>query len=367
MNAKAYSAGSFIAAATDKIYMAPGSVIGAATPIMLVPGSGPTELPKSVEEKFNSATRALVRSTAQLKGHNPDVFEAMVDKDLGLTIDDKVICEKGKLLTLTNEEASKRYGKPPRPLVSLGTVADLPALLATNGLAGATVVTIRPSGFEMLGRWLTAIGPLLMLIGFVAIYLELKAPGLGVPTIVAVAAFGLYFLGNFIAGLAGMEEIVIFGIGVLLLLLEIFVIPGFGVTGILGIAAILIALVLGMTERFPGAPALPTIAQLQGPILTVTWSFIGSVVVMALLGRYLPKSFLFRKMELAATTTGGAGTSTVVPGDVGVANTMLRPSGKGQFSDKLVDVVTAGDLIEKGAAIRIVAVRGSRVEVERMK
>ncbi|MCS7048551.1 MAG: ATP-dependent Clp protease proteolytic subunit [Verrucomicrobiae bacterium] len=369
VNGKAYSAGAFIAAATDRIYMAPGSVIGAATPIMLVPGSGPAEMPKALEEKLSSAVRAMVRSTAQMKGHNPDVFEAMVDADRELVLDGKVISEKGKLLTLTNEEAARPYGDPPKPLLSLGTVANVTALLASNGWAGATVLEIKPTGFEVVGRWLTMIGPLLMLIGFVAIYLEMKTPGIGVPTVVAVIAFSLYFIGNFIAGLAGMEEIVIFIIGVLLLLIEVFVLPGFGVAGFLGVCAILIALILGMTERFPGGPPVPTLPDLKVPILTVAWTFIGSVFVMVLLGRFLPKTSVFRKMELAAATAAeqgyvaAAAVPRPAPGSVGVAETVLRPAGKARFDGQLVDVVSTGDMIEKGAAVRVVEVHGSKVVV----
>jgi membrane-bound serine protease (ClpP class) len=369
VNGKAFSAGAFIAAATDRIYMAPGSVIGAATPILLVPGQGPAELSKAHEEKLSSAMRGLVRSTAQLKGHNPDVFEAMVDADREVKMGQTVISEKGKLLTLTNEEAARMYGDPPVPLLSLGTVADLPALLATNGWAAAATFTVTPSGFEVLGRWLTLISPLLLLIGFVAIYLEIKTPGIGVPTVVAVIAFALYFIGNFIAGLAGLEEVVIFAVGVGLLLVEIFVLPGFGIAGFLGIAAILIALVLGMTERFPGGPSLPTLPQLKVPVLTVIWSFIASIGVMALLGRYFPKTGLFRKMELAAAVPTPAAHAEVAAlvGTTGVAETMLRPAGKGRFGDRLLDVVTAGDLIEQGTPIKIVAIRGPRVEVERIR
>lgn len=369
VNGKAYSAGAFIAAATDRIYMAPGSVIGAATPIMLMPGSGPAEMPKALEEKLSSAVRAMVRATAQMKGHNPDVFEAMVDADRELILDGKVISEKGKLLTLTNEEAAQKYGDPPKPLLSLGTVSSLPALLASNGWERATLVEIKPTGFEVLGRWLTMIGPLLMLIGFVAIYLELKTPGIGIPTAVAIVAFSLYFIGNFIAGLAGMEEIVIFVIGVILLLIEVFVLPGFGVAGFLGVMAILIALILGMTERFPGGPPIPTLPDLKVPVLTVVWTFIGSVFVMALLGRFFPKTSLFRKMELAAVTAAAEGYIAAAniprpaPGAVGVAETVLRPAGKARFDGELVDVVTTGDMIEKGTAVRVVEVHGSKVVV----
>src|SRR5881296_3333764 len=194
VNPKAFSAGAYIAAATDKIYMAPGSVIGAATPLMLGP-DGVATLPKAVEEKMNSAMRALVRATAQQKGHNPDVFEAMVDADRGLTINGKEITPKGKLLTLTSEEARQLYGTPAKPLLSAGTVKTLDELLAKVNLAGATVEHVKPYGFEVAARWITVISPLLIMVGLVAIYLELKAPGLGVPTVVAVICFGIYFAG----------------------------------------------------------------------------------------------------------------------------------------------------------------------------
>ena len=369
INPKGYSAGAFISAATDKIYMSPGSVIGAATPVMLTPGSGPAELPKSYEEKLSSAMRALIRSTAQTKGHNPDVFEAMVDADRGLTVDDKVIAEKGKLVTLTNEEAARTYGDPPRPLLSLGTVRDLDELLERLDLAGAETFTVVPTGLEVVGRWITMISPLLMLVGFLAIYLEFKTPGIGLPALIAVICFSIYFVGNFIAGLAGMEEVIIFAIGITLLAVEIFVLPGFGIAGFLGIAAILIALVLGMTERVPTGFAAPAWTDLQLPIITVVGSFVGSVFAMLLLGRFLPQTPLFRKMELAATLPHEPDDTAPAPAllhATGVAETMLRPSGKGRFGEQLVDIMTTGDLIERGTAIKIVAIHGSRVVVERI-
>src|SRR6266436_3082654 len=133
---KAYSAGAYIAAATDKIFMTPGSVIGAAMPVM-IGSSGVQELPKSFQEKLVSANRALIRGAAQVKRHHPEVVAAMVDADLGLTIDGKEITPKGKLLTLTNEEAAREYGHPPTPLLSAGTVKSLDELLQKVGLSGA--------------------------------------------------------------------------------------------------------------------------------------------------------------------------------------------------------------------------------------
>jgi len=202
VNDKAYSAGAYIAAATDKIFMAPGSVIGAATPVM-IGDSGVQELPKSYEEKLTSAMRARIRATAQDKGHDPEVFEAMVDADRGLTIDGKEITAKGKLLTLTSDEAAKKYGHPPTPLLSAGTVNSAAELLEKVGLKGAGTFVVSPYGFEQLARWITVISPVLILIGFLALYIELSHPGVTLPAIVAIACFTIYFLGYIVAGLAG--------------------------------------------------------------------------------------------------------------------------------------------------------------------
>lgn len=366
VNQKAYSAGAFIAAGTDKIFMAPGSVIGAATPVMMMPGQGVQALPKSYEEKISSAMRALIRSTAQQNGHNPDVFEAMVDADAGLVMDGKTITEKGKLLTLTDQEAARVYGLPARALLSAGTVKSVDELLGKVGLAGAGTFTVAPFGFEVLGRWISAIAPLLILVGMVAIYIEIKTPGIGVPALVAVVCFGLYFIGNYAAGLAGWEDVVLFIIGVGLLAAEVFVIPGFGVVGVLGILFVLASLVLGMTQRLPGTPLWPQWADVQWPLLKVAFSFSGSVVVMALLARWLPETRLFKRVELTTTSPVPAAVSGVPVGATGVAETMLRPAGKGRFGEALVDVVTEGDLIEKGAAIRVAEVAGNRVVVRRV-
>jgi membrane-bound serine protease (ClpP class) len=212
------------------------------------------------------------------------------------------------------------------------------------------------------------ISPLLILVGFIAIWVELKAPGLGVPTVVAIAAFGIYFLGYFAAGMAGWEEVALFGVGVVLLALEVFVIPGFGVAGIAGIGAIAAGLLLAMVEHWPGT-RWPDGAQWQAAIIRLGLGISGAVVVGALLARWLPKTILFQRLELGKTLSAAEGyTSSKGPaasllGADGVAETVLRPSGKGRFGEQLVDVVTEGDFIQKGERVRIVAVEGARVVV----
>ena len=370
VNAKAFSAGAFIAAATDNIYMTPGSVIGAATPVLIASGGdGVMALPKSYEEKLNSAMRALIRATAEQKGHNPDVFEAMVDSDKELILDGKTLNPKGKLLTLTDSEAAHTYGQPPVPLLSAGTVPTLPDLLGKLKLANAVVVEIKPYGFEVAARWITTLSPLLILIGMAAIYLEFKLGGIGLPLLAAVLAFGLYFFGFFAAGLAGWEDVAIFAVGLLLICVELFVLPGHALPGVLGAGLILISLVMAGVQRWPGGPVIPAWPELHVPILSVTGGFVGSVVVMLIAGRCLPASPFFKRMELTAATKAADGYTTAksasasLLGATGITETLLRPSGKARFGPQIVDVVTEGEVIEKGVAITITAVEGSRVVV----
>jgi len=164
----------------------------------------------------------------------------------------------------------------------------------------------------------------------------------------------------------------LFVLGLVLLAVEFFLFPGHFLSAALGTIAVLAALVLAMTGRLPSEPVMPTWPQLQVPLLKVVGGAIGAMLAAALLGRYLPKSTLFRKMELAAATntaegyTSSLGDAKVLLGTTGVAETNLRPSGKGRFGDRLVDVVTEGDMVERGKPITIVEVQGSRVVVKRV-
>jgi len=138
-----------------------------------------------------------------------------------------------------------------------------------------------------------------------------------------------------------------------------------------GILAVLVALVLAMTEHLPGGPVLPKWADLQWPLAKVGFSFGGSLLVFAFLARYLPETRLFKKFELSATTSTAQGYSSSTGaaksllGATGIAETNLRPAGKGRFGTELVDVVTEGELLPKGTSIRITQVEGSRVVVTR--
>src|SRR4051794_34695127 len=173
VNDRAFSAGAFISVSTQKIYMAPESVIGAAAPIIMSSdGSGVKDLPSTVEAKMNSGVRALVRREAHRNGYNIDVIEAMIDKNKELVIDGKTLNKKGEILTLTNTEAEEEYGNPPKPLISSGTMGSMDALLEELGYANAQRTVIKITGAEKLGSWINAISPVLLMIGIIGIYIE---------------------------------------------------------------------------------------------------------------------------------------------------------------------------------------------------
>ena len=295
-----------------------------------------------------------------------------MDSDKELVLDGKTLNPKGKLLTLTDTEAARSYGQPPVPLLSAGTIKSLPEVLGKLDLGRAEVVEVKPYGFEIAARWITTLSPILILIGMAAIYFEFKLGGIGLPLLAAVVAFGLYFFGFFAAGLAGWEDVAVFAVGLLLICVELFVLPGHALPGVLGAGLILISLVMAMVQRWPGGPVIPAWPELHVPLLKVAGSFVGSVVVMLVAGRFLPASPFFRRMELTAATNAAEGYTTAksatasLLGATGVAETLLRPSGKGLFGGQIVDVVMEGELIEKGVAIKITTIQGSRVVVDRV-
>lgn len=373
VNNRAFSAGAFIAVATQKIYMAPQSVIGAAAPIMMTPGAGTVEkLPDTMEVKMTSAIRALVRVQAEKNGHNIAVVEAMIDKTKELEIDGEVLNQAGNILTLTDKQAAKSYGVPLKPLLSLGTVESLDDLLVTLGYADARRVEIKPTGAETLGLWINTISPILMIIGIIGIYIEYKTPGFGLPGIVGITAFALYFLGGYVAGLSGAEWMAVFFLGLVLVAVELFVFPGTTAPGIIGLALILVAVVMAMVDVYPGGPLLPTLPQLQLPLRDLAIATGGATVIVLLLARFLPKTSVY--LTLVSQTASGV--SSVAEqearqetrvGQVGVALSPLHPGGKARFGDQILDVLTQGQMIEKGRTVRIIGHTGPEALVEEVE
>ncbi len=371
VKAQAFSAGAIIALATDYIYMAPGSVIGAATPVMLSPLGGVQEMPEAMEEKAVSGVSALVRSAAQAKGHDPQLAEAMVRKEKEFVLGDDVVSPAGELLTLTNTEAEQLVGEDQKPLLSSGTVKDVDELLRVIGRGDSSVVTIEVSSVEKIARVIASLSVLLLAGGLLGLYIEFKTPGFGLPGILGVICLMIFFWGHHIAGLAGMEDVLIFLAGVALLLVEIFVIPGFGAVGMAGVILIIFGLFSAMLPQMPSfGPFGVTSDYLEDSFVAVAGAIVLAGVAGFLIFRHARNTRAFKWVALDNAASRDAGyTASEAVGDLvglrGTAITPLHPGGAGEFGDRRVDVVTDGEFLDAGAPIRIVSARGRRIVVER--
>lgn len=365
VNRRAISAGALISLAADHLVFAPGGSMGAATPIQIQGGEA-----TPVDEKMTSYMRGEMRASAEASGRNPALAEAMVDASIAV---DGVIGSE-KLLTLTTEEAIQTG-------LADGRADTLSALLDTLGLGDAPVQEIESNWAEELARFLTnpVVSGLLMSLGMLGLFVELKSPGLGLPGAVGVLAMAAFFGGHLVANLAGWEEVLVFSLGLGLLIAEIFVIPGFGVAGFLGILFLSLSLVAAMFDS-PVDVAWSTgrITDLLGQVMI---SFTVAFVGLALLAKYLPKSRFSSGLILKTVVGDSAqGTASVMGdssyhsapaglgalvGQQGVAETDLRMSGKARIGGKLVDVVSESEYLDRGTPIRVLAVEGIRVVVVR--
>lgn len=371
----AMSAGAIIALGTDEIYMAPGSRIGAATPILMSPEGGLQNIGEAEREKMNSAMDAVVRSIAQQKGRDPKLATAMVRADSGYTFHGEVIVATNRILTLTNIEAEKRYGPDQEPVLSLGTVEDLPALARRIGGENAVVIEQELTGLEDFARLLSVVGPILLILASLLLYVEINTPGFGWPGALSILFFALYFFGQNVAGLAGHEEMLLFGAGVLLLLIEAFVIPGFGLAGILGILLVFGSVFMAMIERLPPLPddglipGLADIPNLTGALFRMLIVLAGSTGGMMALAAWLPRSHAVNsRLVLGQSLPVGSSITTAgAPAHAGleaVADTDLRPAGKVIAGEQMLDVVSTGGFVPRGTRVRVVCVEGARIVVE---
>ena len=386
VNKDAFSAGAFIAVATKQIYMAPESVIGAAAPIIMSPGGdGVEKMPDTYEKKMTSAVKAMVRTTAEKNGHNIAVVEAMIDKTRGLVLTNVtadatnavIIAKEGDILTLTNTEAEKEYGNPPKRLLSSGTVKDLDTLIAQLGYAGATTHRVDPTGMEKIGSWLNMISPLLLIIGIAGIYIEFKTPGFGLPGIVGITAFALYFLGGYVAGLSGAEWVVVFILGLALIAVELFVYPGTIIIGLLGATLMLAALIMAMVDLYPATtpgvlPSMPSFDKFQLPLQNLGIATLGGGLAIWLASLLLPKTPMYRAM--VSQSASGMQTEALLDakqksllGQIGVTTSALRPGGKAQFGEQIIDVISQGEMLPKGTRVQVTGSSGAEAIVTAVK
>ena len=369
INSNAGSAGSLIALATQHIYMSPVSAIGAAAPVL----STGEDLPATERDKTISYWAALIRSSATRNGHNPDLGEAFMSKEKEVKIGDRVVHPKGSLLTLTAQEATEKING--KPLLAEGIADSVQDVAQKAGLKGR-LVSLDPSGFERLAFWITKLAPLLLLLGIICAYLEFKIPGASVPGVIAAFCFALFFLGHYLAGLAGWEVVALFVLGAVLVVVEImFFAHSTIVIGIVGVFLMLASLLWAMVDRYPGETFFPTGKMIAIPMRNLCLALVAAVVAITLLARYLPRTSLYRRFALMTTNPPGPSLAgaprefamalALTPGMEGAALTTLRPSGKARFADHVVDVVTEGEFIAAETPVTVIQTDGMRVVVKR--
>ena len=386
-----WSAGALISFSCDRIYMAPGTSMGAAAPVYQS-----QQGMEAAPEKTVSAVRAQMAALAEKNGYPKGIALAMVDMDVELievyldgtlevsTVTDlpdlerrareqelalekgRVISPEGKLLTLTAGEA-ERYG------VSSATVADVGALYELMGISAASVGHLEPSTPDRIVSVITsaAVTSILVLVGLAALYMEITSPGFGVPGTIAIIAFLIIFLGGALLGTVGSLEIILFLLGVVLLVVEIFLIPGFGVTGISGIVLMISGLVLSRQEFI--IPRVPWQWDIfLRNLRNVGFGFVGSLVLLVFLLRIFPRTPGLKRLILESNQDSTAGytvqsseSSSLLAGRRGTAVTALRPAGKAEFEGEILVVETDGEFIESGSPVEIIEVSGNRIVVRR--
>jgi membrane-bound serine protease (ClpP class) len=385
-----WSAGALIAFACNDIYMASGTSMGAAAPV----SSGPEGM-TAADEKTVAAVRSQMAALAERNGHPVGIALAMVDIDVelwevlvngetqALALGDlealeaaakgasgieriRVISPPGKLLSLTSGEAN-RYG------LAVGLAESRETLLDAIG-AGGPLNESAPGVADGFISVLTS-GPvqvILILLGLVMVFLEIHTPGFGIPGVTAIASFLLVFGSGMMLGRVGSLEILLFLAGLVLLAVELFVIPGFGVVGISGFLLIGLSLVFSMQDfvipRFDWEWSL-----LGRNALVVTIALILSVTGIAAIALLGPKTRLFDRLTLKAQITGTAGGQeageedySALTGKIGVADSVLRPSGRAVFDGQVYAVEADGAFIESGKGIIVTHVRGNRISVKRV-
>ncbi|MDL2262588.1 nodulation protein NfeD [Bacteroidales bacterium OttesenSCG-928-I21] len=367
----AASAGALISIACDKIFMRKGANIGAAT---VVDQSG-SQMP----DKYQSYMRATIRSTAEAHGkdtiingkdttyrwkRDPLIAEAMVDTRVVVP----GLIDSTQVLTFTAEEAMKyNYCD--------GIAKNIPQIIEEYlHVSDYEIKEYKPTVWDNIKGFLTSpvLRGLLIMIIIGGIYFELQTPGIGFPLIAAICAAILYFSPLYIDGLAENWEILIFIIGLVLLGLEIFVIPGFGVAGISGIFLVIAGLVLSLVGNVSFDFSGVETREISEAVLTVVLGMLSAAVLSIYLSSKIGTTGIFRKVAMMKTMDNEDGYVAVpteqksLIGEIGIAETVLRPSGKVTVEGKMYDAVSEDGFIEKGTTVKIIRYETGQIYVEKV-
>ena len=355
INPRAISAGALISLATDHIIMVEGGTIGAATAVDLQGNKA--------SEKIISYFRNEMKATAEKTGRPSKLAEAMVDED----VDVEDLAPKGKLLTLTTEEAVE-HGISDHKIGEKNEAEKLVAVLKHYDLEQASIIHQTTNWAEQAVRYLTHpyLASLLMTLGFLGLIFEIQSPGWGVGGTIGLVCLGLFFGSHLLVNLADWSEILIFVLGIAFILVDLFFVAGFGLLAIPGMAMIFASLFLSLMGRFD----LWTWNEASTVLTPMLMSLILTGVLGALILRTLPQSKIWNRLVLDTAEKASDGYVATQTFDelldaTGTAFTDLRPGGTGLFEGRRISIMTEGDYITKDTAITIIEVEGSRVIVRK--
>ena len=364
INRRAISAGALISLSCEKIYMSGGGLIGAATAVDM---SG-----KKGSEKVISFMREEMASTAEKRGRSKEIARGMVDEELffknliingdSLEIDDLEGRKEGKLISLTTEQALKYK-------IADGTIETLDELLTNLGFESPRIIEVSENWSEEIVRFLTnpIVASLLTTFGFLGILFELQSPGWGIPGFVGLVCLVLSLSASYIAQLATMSDMLFIVLGVALVIIEILVIPGFGVAGIGGFGFMIYGLYLLLLPEVPVGEEI--LSQTMDGFLI---GLVGAVIGLALLFKLMIKTKFWeqltapnvQKKEDGYTTTFGWES---LKDKIGTADSDLHPSGWAKVDGERLFVISEGDFIDKEKEIKILSIDGNRILVREIK
>jgi membrane-bound serine protease (ClpP class) len=350
---RAISAGALISISAKKIVMSPGATLGATT---VVDQAG-----AKAYEKYQSYMRSEMRSTAERNGRRPDIAEAMVDERIVIK-DFPELDDSTKLLTLTTEEA-----------VKVGycdfVTSDLNDLLSHFNLKDAQIITTEINWAEKVVRFLSnpIISGILIMLGILGLLTEIKTPGWGIAGTIGLISLALFFGTGYILQLANIWEILVFIIGLVLLLIEIFYLPGFGFVGILGIVMMIGSIFFGMIGEFP----VVSENEISNALIQLAASLVASIIFLFILWKFLPGTPIWGRLVLSTSedqTEGFVSNPDLshLIGKRGKTISLLRPAGIALIDGKRYDVVSEGDFIKKDEEIEVTEVIGSKIIVKKV-
>lgn len=364
VNTEAISAGAYIAATSGEIYFHPSGILGAAA---VIQGTG-ADIPETMKQKINSYLRARVRSYTSEYRYRGDVVRAMMDEGFEYKIGDVVIKGKGELLTLTAEEAVKEYGEPPERLFGAGIVGSVEELLTGKfGEGGYELSDFVLTWSEELARWLNEITPILLGLGMLLLFIEFKTPGFGVFGLGGISMLLVVFASSYVAGLSGYEEVAVFIIGIALVGVELFILPGVMIAGLLGMVMILGSIVWALADIWPTEDFEYTPELFMGPLSELMVGVVIAVIGVLLVAKYLMKGWLWDILVLKTVISGKGRSVAVTRGELGgvdlpevgsrgYAITDLHPVGEVEIDGKRFQARVTLGVLEKGGMVEVLEV-----------